>query len=94
MIATKHCGFNKSCIPFQSGDIIFVASNMELVTQYGGCSSMAEHLTVAQGVVGSIPIIRPLKRSRLKKSRSFDFKITYLLKNKRNKDGTGYEKMY
>lgn len=26
---------------------------------YGGCSSMAEHLTVAQVVVGSSPIIRP-----------------------------------
>lgn len=37
-----------------------VGGVLEFWTQRGGCSSMAERLTVDQEVVGSTPIIHPI----------------------------------
>ena len=38
---------------------------VDVEAKHGGCSSMAEHLTVAQVVVGSRPIIRPCETSEV-----------------------------
>ena len=40
-----------------------IKEHSKIMAQYGGCSSMAEHLTVDQEVVGSTPISHPETRA-------------------------------
>lgn len=40
-----------------------IKEHSKIMAQYGGCSSMAEHLTVDQVVVGSTPISHPDTRA-------------------------------